>query len=178
MRPGWPALVRSAFVVALIMSAFLPIGPTDLDDFFWPSAEMAMAGHPLHLYRPGGQALYPNANGPLSLVPLAGVGLVARWWGWLGSLHLRRALTMAAFSVFCLLLAEEVVRAIERSRGGRLGGRARAGALVLVLAAPTLWQGVVGYGHIEQPLELWLTLVAVRKLQGARSASAGAILGL
>src|SRR5439155_13740187 len=107
--------------------------------------EVAIAGHPLHLYQPAGQAAYPNANGPLSLVPLAGVGLVARWLGWMGSLHLRRALTMAAFSVFCLLLAEEVVRAVERGRGRRFGGRARAGVMALVLAAPPLWQGVVGY---------------------------------
>jgi len=37
---------------------------------------------------------------------------------------------------------------------------------------------VVGYGHIEQPLELWLALVAARKLQTTRSGPAGIALGL
>jgi uncharacterized membrane protein len=38
--------------------------------------------------------------------------------------------------------------------------------------------GVLGYGHIEQPMTLWLVLLAVRSLAKGRSASAGISFGL
>ncbi|MGD0140943.1 MAG: hypothetical protein ABSD28_18925, partial [Tepidisphaeraceae bacterium] len=33
------------------------------------------------------------------------------------------------------------------------------------LLAPPLWIGMVSYGHVELPLELWLVLLAVRQLR-------------
>jgi hypothetical protein len=46
------------------------------------------------------------------------------------------------------------------------------------LLAPPLWVALVGYGHIEEPLELWLILLAVRLLGRGRTVWAGVCLGL
>src|SRR5712664_1303199 len=77
-NPGARRWVRPAIVVAAVAgyvamwaaAGYLPIQPNDIDAFFWPSAKIALAGHPLLVYMPLGQAQYGNANGPLSLVPL------------------------------------------------------------------------------------------------------------
>jgi hypothetical protein len=95
----------------------------------------------------------------------------------MGDLHLRRALTLPFFSLFVLLMAREAVRAIDRLRGEPLEGWRRAllyGGLTL---APPVWQSVVGYGHIEQPIEIWLVLMAARWLDEQRSGIAGIALG-
>src|ERR1700737_4642699 len=115
-RRGRRDLWAIASVALWVAVAFLPLRPSDLDGFFWPSAQAAMAGHPLLVYQPLGEMTYPNANGPLALVPLTAVGLVVRAFGWMGVLQLRRAVALGAFSVFILLMAREGVSAIERLR--------------------------------------------------------------
>jgi uncharacterized membrane protein len=85
---------------------------------------------------------------------------------------------MAAFSIFSLLMAREAVAAIDRLRGARLNGLSRLLAYGVFAASPTLVNGVLGYGHIEQPMTLWLVLLAVRSLAKGRSASAGISFGL
>lgn len=155
-----------------------PIEPTDMDLFFWPSARVAVDGQPLLVYTPRGQSDYPNANGPVSLVPLSALGLV------LNSLHAfdtqpwRRALALALFSVFLLLMAREAGRAVERIRGQPLTGYSRLLALACFALGPPLWQSLAGYGHIEQPVELWLLLVAVRWLDERRDLNAGVAFAL
>ena len=66
------------YVAAWAAVALLPIPANDTDAFFWPSARVALAGHPLQIYQPLGHGLYPNANGPLSMAPLVLVGTVVR----------------------------------------------------------------------------------------------------
>ena len=65
---------------------------------------------------------------------------------------------------------------------GRPAGRGRLGRRLLVAAvfllAPPLWVALVGFGHIEEPLELWLILLGVRLLGGGRTLWAGVCLGL
>jgi hypothetical protein len=85
---------------------------------------------------------------------------------------------MGAFSIFSLLMAREAVAAIDRLRGVSLRGLPRLLAYAVFALSPTLVNGVLGYGHVEQPLELWLVLLAVRLLAGGRSATAGISFGL
>jgi hypothetical protein len=165
---------------------------TDLDVFFWPSAEIALHGHPLLVYtlRAGP---YPNANGPVSLLPLGLVVAVINALGWQDSMRLRDALTVGVFAVFSLLMAREAVLAIEAGRGrereargaaggGEGQGRGRLTRRLLIVAvfllAPPLWVALVGFGHIEEPLELWLILLGVRLLGRGRTVWAGICLGL
>jgi hypothetical protein len=173
-RDLW-ALASVALWVAV---AFLPLKPSDLDGFFWPSAQTALAGHPLLVYQPWGDVAYPNANGPLALVPLTAVGVVVRALGWMGMLQLRRAVALGAFSVFILLMAREGVSAIERLRGRPLSTWPRLLVYGGLTVAPPLWQSLAGYGHIEQPIEMWLVLVAARLLGEDRPVRAGGAFGL
>ena len=178
MRWGDRRIVNAVLVVGFIggsaLIALVFYTPGDLDAFRWPMAEMALHGHPLLVYSVhAGQ--WRSDNGPVSLVPLTLVAAVANALGWQESLHLRADLTIAAFGVFSLLLAREAVLAIEAGRG-RLPHPLAASALFLL--APPLWIGVVGYGHVDLPIELWLTLLTVRLLGRRNTVQAGFCLGL
>src|SRR5258706_11972460 len=100
-------LVRSGIVLLILLyvclwgaSALFPINPTDFDVFFLPSAKLAAAGHPFEIYRVRYQDVYPNANGPLSSVPLALVAGLAGGLGWVGGPPLRGGLGVAPLLVF------------------------------------------------------------------------------
>jgi hypothetical protein len=185
-RGRWPiragiAVLAALYMVVWALSGLLDINPTDLDAFFLPAVRIALAGHPLHVYsmRLGELDLvYPNANGPLSLVPLTAVAALAAHQGWLDDVYLRRMLVMAAFSAFSLLMAWEGVAAVDRLRGSPLQSVWRVLAYGLFALAPTLWHGVLLYGHIELPIMLWLILFAVRTLGEGHPGRAGFALGL
>jgi len=136
-----------------------------------------VTGHPLLPYAPAGQALYPNANGPVALVPLAMVGALLRALGQMDVTLVRRALTFALAAIFLLLMTREAVRAIERMRGP-LQGLTRMLLYAAFTVGPTLWQGVVGYGHVEQPIEMWLILLAAGWIIRRHAAGSGVALGL
>jgi hypothetical protein len=175
------AVLAALYMFIWGLSGLLDINPTDLDAFFLPAVRIALAGHPLHVYsmRLGDLDLvYPNANGPLSLVPLAAVAALAAHLGWLNDVYLRRMLAMAAFSAFSLMMAWEGVAAVDRLRGSPLRGVWRLLGYGLFALAPTLWHGVLLYGHIELPIMLWLTLFAVRTLTAGHPGRAGFALGL
>ena len=178
-------LVRSGIVLLILLyvclwgaSALFPINPTDFDVFFLPSAKLAAAGHPFEIYRIRYQDVYPNANGPLSSVPLALVAALAGRLGWLDDPTLRRVLAMAVFSVFALLLSREVLLACDRLLPRPLRGWRRLIVYVPVALSPELWHSMLLYGHVEQPLMLWLVLWAVRSLAEQRAWRAGVLLGL
>jgi hypothetical protein len=141
--------------------AFLPLPATDLDNVFWPSAKVALGGHPLMVYSVRVD-VYPNANGPVALIPLTALGLVVRALGWLDASYPRRAMAFALFSVFVLLMARECVAAVEKLRGHRIEGYPRLLSYAAFALAPPIWLSVAGYGHIEQPIEVWFLLIAVR----------------
>lgn len=170
---GRPAFWVAAYASLWFVVGLFPFIPTDLDLVFWPSAQAALAGHPLMVYQPAGQTDFPNANGPLSLVPLTAVGALVRALGWMGDAHLRRATTAAFFSIFIFLMAREAVAAIERLRGARLANPARPLTYAVLLLAPPLWQSLLGFGHIEQGMEVWLVLVSVRWFDEGRVGRAG-----
>ncbi|HEV2238022.1 MAG TPA: hypothetical protein VGR57_15280, partial [Ktedonobacterales bacterium] len=177
-RRGLIAGLGAVYIAAAGLIGLFPIDPTDLDAFFFPSARIAVMGHPLLVYSLHYQEIYPNANGPLSLVPLTAVAELAQRLGWLDEPSLRRMLVMAAFSVFTLLLAWEAVAAVDRLRGRPLTGAVRLFAYAVFTITPDLWHGFWLYGHIEQPLTLWLLLLALRLLAEGRMPWAGVALGL
>jgi len=167
------------YTAAWAIAGWLWTGPlNDLDYFALPAARIALNGHPLLVYAVRFQTIIANDNGPLGLVPLTAVAAVASRLGWLDDERLRRMLILAAFSIFTLLMAREAVVAIDRLRGARLEGRWRVLAYGVFVASPTLWNSVLGYGHIEQPMTLWLVLLGVRNLVSERPAVAGISFGL
>jgi len=166
------------YALAWAILGWLWSGPlTDLDFFFLPAVRIALSGHPLMVYTVRFQTVIANDNGPLGLVPLTAVGAIASWLGWDDN-RLLRALFLAAFSIFTLLMAREAVLAIDRLRGASLAGISRLLAYGVFALSPTLLIGVLGYGHVEQPMELWLVLVAGRILASGRTTAAGISFGL
>lgn len=156
-----------------LLVGLLPIQPTDLDIFFWPSAKLAVTGHPLLVYAAAGHDPYPNANGPLALVPLSAIGLVLNAFGWLDAPTQRRAAALVVFSVFLLLMTREAVAAIERVRGRPMTAYPRLFAYAVIALSPQAWQSVAGYGHIEQPIEIWMLLLAARLVDREQGGRAG-----
>jgi hypothetical protein len=165
-------------VVWAIAGWLWTVPPNDLDNFFLPAVRIALGGHPLLIYAVRYWAIIANDNGPLGLVPLTPVVAVASRLGWMDDVSLRRLLILGAFSIFSLLMAREAVAAIDRLRGASLEGLSRILAYGVFVASPTLWMSVLGYGHIEQPMALWLVLLGVRSLGSGRSAAAGISFGL
>ncbi len=168
-----------AYAAAWAIAGWLWNGPpSDLDNFFLPAVRIALGGHPLMVYAARFQSVIANDNGPLGLVPLTPVAALLSWLGWLDDERLRRTLIMAALSIFSLLMAREAVAAIDRLRGVSLGGVSRPLTYGVFAASPTLLNAVLGYGHIEQPMTLWLVLLAVRLLARGRTAGSGISFGL
>jgi hypothetical protein len=183
-RSGVAALLvkPSTWVVPYIalwcLVGLLPIQPTDLDIFFWPSAKLAVLGHPLLVYAAAGHDPYPNANGPLALVPLSAVGLLVNSFGWLDAATQRRAVALAVFSVFLLLMSREAVSAIDRVRSRPMTGYPRLLAYAVIALSPQAWQSVAGYGHIEQPIEIWMLLIAAKLVDREQAGRAGVAFAL
>ena len=148
---------------------------SDLDFFFWPSAETAANGHVLQVYSAHSLASYPNANGPLGLLPLIPIVTLANHLGWANDIRLRAGLTNAVFAIFAVLLTVTALRVIERARGAV---EWRLAASCVFLVAPALLIAVADYGHIEQPVELWLVMVAAGLALKKRYGLAGVVLGL
>jgi hypothetical protein len=167
-----------SYAAAWALLGWLWRGPlTDLDFFFLPSVRIALSGHPLLVYTVRFQSVIANDNGPLGLVPITAVAAVASWLGG-DDTRLLRTVILAAFSIFTLLMAREAVAAIDRLRGASLAGLSRVLAYGVFAASPTLLISVLGYGHVEQPMMLWLVLLAVRALAGRRTTVAGISFGL
>ncbi len=148
--------------------------PSDLDLYFWPSAETVVAGHPLLIYSTDPHAVFFNDNGPIGLIPLVPIAALANALGWAGSLTGRAAVTGAVVSLFALLLAYQAVRFIAAARGGV---RRPLAVACVVLLAPALWIATFDYGHVEQPVELCLILAAVACAVSNRNALSGVALG-
>ncbi len=158
----------------VLIALVLKTTPSDLDLYFWPSAETVAGGHPLLIYSAYGHDLYPNANGPLGLAPLIPVVALANALGWAGNIGARSAIAGAVVSVFVMLLAYQVVRMVGRGRGVV---EWRLATACTVLLAPALWVGVIDYGHIEQPIEVCFVLLGAGWALGGRSAPAGVAAG-
>jgi hypothetical protein len=168
------ALVVAYVGFGVLIGLIIRISNSDLTKFFWPAAEIAAHGHPLLIYSVRAGA-YPNANGPLSVVPLTLVALLTNALGVGRQVTLYSALTVGAFSLFTLLMAREAVRVIEITAGRSARPLLRYAAFLLSL--PVLI-ALACYGHVEEPLELWLTLLGLRLLLSRRLLLAGLVMGL
>lgn len=162
--------VAASTVIPLVLKTT----PSDLDLYFWPSAQTVVAGHPLLIYSTNPHAIFFNDNGPVGLIPLVPIAALANALGWAGSLAGRAALTGAVVSLFALLLAYQALRFIAVARGGV---RRPLAVECSVLLAPALWIAIVDYGHVEQPVELCLILLAVTCILSSRNALTGVALG-
>ncbi len=178
LEPALPALLAVLYIGLWAATSMQNMSETDLDAFFLPSAQIALTGHPLHIYQTRYDLIYPNANGPFSLLPLTLVAWVAARLGWLSDPHLRRMLIDATFAVFPLLIGRELLLALDRLLPRAPSGIWRWLAVACVTLTPELWHSVLFYGHVEQPLMLWLVLVGVRMLADDRPGRAGIVLGL
>jgi hypothetical protein len=152
--------------------------PTDFDVFFLPSAKIALSGHPFDIYQVRYSLNYPNANGPLSILLLTLVAALARALGIINDFTRCRMLVAVAFAVFPLLLGREAVLSLDLLLKRPLGGFRRLLAYAVFVLSPELWHSVLGYGHIEHPLMLFLMLAGVRSLMLRRTNLAGLFLGL
>jgi hypothetical protein len=178
LRPSGVALLTVLYCGLWNLAARLPLNRTDLDAFFMPAARIALSGHPFDVYSVRYLAVYPNANGPLSLIPLTFASAIAAWQGTLTNMVLRRAVVMTIFAPFVLLMAREAVAAVDQLRDKRLTGFWRFVAYAIFALSPEIWHGMLFYGHIEQPIMLWLALWGIRQLTARRPARAGLLLGL
>jgi hypothetical protein len=172
------ALLAGLYIFGSGVSALTGISLTDLDVFFVPSALYVLHGHPLQIYALRYQTTYPTANGPVSIMLLAAVVALVQHLGWLNDLSLRRMIVMAAFSIFPLLMSWEAVAAVDRLRGTPLRGIWRLLAYTLFATAPGVWHSMLLYGHIEEPIAIWLTLLSIRLLAEERPGWAGLSMGL
>lgn len=172
------ALGVLAYIALWFASGTTTTITTDLDAFFLPAARLALAGHPWQAYAVRYLVIYPNANGPLSLVPLTLLAAIGAHLGWLGDPALRRGLILAGFAPFLLLLAYEVSLAVDRMRGIPLRPWMRLALYAVILLSPTNWICLVFYGHVEQPMTLWLVFLGTRLLLERGSGRAGVVFGL
>lgn len=178
LRVGGVALLVLLYCALWNLVARFPIDRNDLDAFFVPAARIVLNGHPFDAYSLRYLDLYPNANGPLSLAPLTLATAVASWQGVLADMTLRRVVVLTIFAPFVLLMAREAVGAIDRLRGERLAGWARFAVYAVFALSPEVWHSMLFYGHVEQPIMLWLALLGIRQLVAKRPAWAGLLLGL
>jgi hypothetical protein len=170
--------LAAAYIFLWGVVGLIPLNATDLDAFFLPSARIGLQGHPLLDYSLRYAEVYPNANGPLSLLPLTAVAALAQHLGWLDNPPLRRMLVQAVFAVFPLLLVWEALQAIERLLDRPLLARWRVPVAALFALSPLLVQSMMLYGHIEHAIMLWLLLASVRFLVERRYGGAGILFGL
>ena len=175
------ARVAAGFAILAYLGAWAVSGlvtdrmPSDLDLYFWPSAQVAAHGHPLLIYSVLTGDVNPNANGPLSMIVLAPLVALANVLGTAADIRFRAGVAGVIGGVFALLLTYEALRIVRVARGGLDW---QVAASIVFLLSPALLIAVGDYGHLEQPLELWLVLLAVRSAAARRGVLTGALLGL
>lgn len=169
-------LILAYLAVWALSARVVPRGSSDLDVCFWPAADIAAAGHPLLIYTGRGlSGQCPNANGPLGLLPVVPLALMANGFGWARDALMHTALADVVGAAIAVGMTAAAVSLIRRGRGTVEWPLA---AWCAFLLAPVLWISVSAYGHIEQPLEVLFVLLAVRLLLLDRWGLAGIVLGL
>lgn len=172
---GFVALI-AVYIAAWVASPLVTnTAMSDLDIFFWPAAQLAVHGHPFQIYALPGLGNYPDANGPLGLVPLIPAAGIANALGLANDLRIRAGLADGIVAICALLMARQGLHIVRMERGEITW---RLATPLVFLAAPALWVGVADFGHIEQPLELLLVLLAVRFTMSRRPYATGICLGL
>ncbi len=198
--PPWViALLLVAYFGTTLLIAAASIGPNSCDNdyggVFQPSARFVLAGRPLDMYlvRAGGgtNLLYPNATGPVGELVMAAVLAPGRA---LGLQHVPplctnsdpypvpgdsvplRLWVIVLFSIIPLLISAELLRLMDRWQAQPLTGWQRGLIWLLILLSPPTWDSLIYYGHFEQLIAVYLSLLAVRAFMG-RKDTAGQITG-
>lgn len=193
--PGVIAALVALFVVVVALMGTQTGCGNDYSGFFMPSARYILAGQPLDMYqvRAQGNPVYPNANGPVSEFAIAGTLFIGR------ALNLQNASprcdvmdsyplpqdsiplhiwVIILFSLLVLGIGAEITALMDRWQPQPISGWQRLLVWMAVFFNPPLWDGIIFYGHYEQPLAIYLGLVGVRLLQRDRFALSGAVLAL
>lgn len=169
------AAVFVAYAALWSASSALLHGRSDLDLFFWPAAQTVISGHPLAIYASNNVGAGPYANGPLGLLPLIPIAAIADAGGWAANIDGRAVASNAVFTLGSLLMTLAAMRLIRAGRGSI---EWRLAAFCTFLLAPTLWVSLASFGHFEQPIELWLILIAVGLVLRGRLIVAGCAIGM
>ena len=177
VRLGMAVLI-AGYLLFWALTAFYTVNPTDIDVFFMPDARIALSKGFLYIYQLRIGLNYPNANGPLSMIPFTFAAWLAQLHGWLDDVYMRRMLIFVVFAPFPLLVGWEGVRAADRLFTRPLTGLARVVTYGIFAFTPELWHSALFYGHMEQPMEVWFVLAGVRFLAERRAAPAGAMMAL
>ena len=148
---------------------------SDLDIYFWQSAQLGAHGHPFTMYSAHMLDAYPNANGPLGILVLTPLAATANALGWSNDVRVHAGMAGALGGLLAVLLAAEVVR-IARSGGATITWR--LGAPCAILLSPVLWVSLAQYGHLEQIVEVYLVLLAAGLSVRNASVRTGVALGL
>ena len=176
-RRGLSAALMVGVYAALCGVSSLAASGTrsDLDLFFWPAAQVAAHGHPLLVYSVPGLGPDRVDSGPVAILLLAPVALLADAAGWAADVATRTAVVDAVFALFAVGFTRLAVRTIERVRGAM---QWRLAAACAFLATPPLWVAVAGFGHVDVPVELLLVLAGVVVYRRERHLLTGVALGL
>lgn len=177
-RPILIGLLFSGYVGIWGLIGYLVPGSNDLDLFFYPAAANANAGNPLSLYNLSFVGAYPNANGPLSYIPLVAAVAALTHLQWQDMLPLRHMVVMLLFAPFSWLLSYEALRFVRPLRGDHMTFGWQMAAWLAIACSPLLFLGVAWFGHVELPLALWLELLSMRSWFSGRTIQAGWLMGL
>lgn len=168
-------LVRHRYLLASIVAVFVAIlgavqsaPDSDLLTFFIPSAHYILAGQPFHMYQVRAYGVaYPNANPPLAIFLMAPAVALADKLGLSSNYHYLIGIVTIEFFPICLLLAYEVDATLRRL-APELADPLRYLVFLLALFSPLLWQSMLVWNHVEQPLMLYFLLLGLRLLQSPR----------
>jgi hypothetical protein len=193
LAPSFAWLIRHRYLLAYLVAVLVAIlgavqsaPDSDLLTFFIPSARFILAGHPFFMYQVrchsvaycGTPAdIYPNANPPLAVFLMAPAVAIADKLGWSSNYHYLIGIVTIEFIPVCLLLAHEIDLALRRL-APQLSPAQRYVAFLLALFSPLLWQSMLVWNHVEQPLMLYLMLLGLRLLQDRREEWAGVCFAL
>ena len=193
-RIGPPWVVALLLVLYFGLAAIMGTQTSCDNDYggvFLPSARFVLAGRPLDMYQvvAGGNnpnPAYPNANGPVGEVIIAGVLVPGRALGLQKiapicpitdpypvpqdsiPLHLW---VILIFALILLGIAAELMRLLDRWQPRPFTGWQRGLLWALILVSPPMWDSMIFYGHYEQLLALYFGLLAVRAYMGRKDAA-------
>lgn len=181
-RWAYPLVTVAALLIgaeAIVRGTRLLTGPgdSDLTNFFFPSADYILHGHPFQMYAVRGTGSYPNFNPPLGTFLMAPLLAVARAVGFGNGQGAPITFVSFGFLVFVPLLGFLVLKALGRLYPS-IPDTQRFLAYVLVVLSPLTWQAFSPWYHLEQPLMLCFLVGALIALQSRRVALAGLLAGL
>lgn len=187
------------FIVYSGVAIFLPLIEggvflcnNDFGGVFLPSARYVLAGRPLDMYQVR-IGIYPNANGPVGEIIIAGIVWVGRLFH-LQNMHplcpyvdtfplpgdsipLRMWISFVTAGIF-VWIAYELITLAEKMLPRPLTHGQRWSLFAILLLSPPMWDSIVFYGHYEQIFEILFTILAIKWYVQDRMIVSGILLGI